>query len=64
MAASIGRQLVFLLPAAYLLAATGELQNVWWSIVIAAGAGLFVSLFFLLRILRLLIAPLPDDGVR
>ena len=64
MAASIGRQLVFLLPAAYLLAATGELQNVWWSIVIAEGAGLFVSLFFLLRILRLLIAPLPDDGVR
>ena len=37
MAASIGRQLVFLLPAAYLLAATGELRNVWWSIVIARG---------------------------
>lgn len=43
---SIARQLVVLVPAAYLLAKTGELDNVWWSFPIAeimsvAVAGIF-----------------------
>ena len=63
MLVSICRQLLFLLPTAYLLAKTGVLQNVWWSIVIAEGAGLFVSLFFLLRSLQKIVAPIPDDHV-
>ena len=63
MLVSICRQLLFLLPTAYLLAKTGVLQNVWWSIVIAEGSGLFVSLFFLLRSLQKIVAPIPDDHV-
>ena len=43
MIVSIVRQLVVLLPVAYLLALTGDVNNVWWSYPIAEIASLVVS---------------------
>ncbi len=43
---SIGRQLVILIPAAYLLAGTGEVSNVWWAFPIAEIASLTLSVLF------------------
>lgn len=43
---SIGRQLVVLIPAAWLLAQTGVLSNVWWAFPIAELASLALSSFF------------------
>lgn len=44
---SIMRQLVVLLPAAYLLSLTGYVNNVWWAFPIAEVMSLAASLFFL-----------------
>lgn len=52
MTVSIVRQLVVLLPAAWLLAQTGNLNLVWWSFPIAEVASLLLSTFFLVRINR------------
>jgi Na+-driven multidrug efflux pump len=49
---SIGRQLVALIPAAWLLAQTGNVQNVWWAFPIAEAMSLFLSTFFYKRINR------------
>lgn len=43
---SIGRQLLLLLPSAYLLSLTGNINNVWWSYPIAEVLSLVLSLFF------------------
>lgn len=56
MTVSIVRQLVVLLPAAWLLAQTGELDAVWWSFPIAEVASLSLSSFFLVRIYRKIIS--------
>ena len=55
---SLCRQLLVLLPAAYLLSLTGEVNNVWWSFPIAEGMGLGVTLFFFLRLYRQKVKPL------
>lgn len=47
---SIARQLVVLLPAAYLLALTGEVTNVWWAFPIAEVMSLAMTVIFLIRI--------------
>lgn len=47
---SIMRQLVVLLPAAYLLSLTGNVNNVWWAFPIAEVMSLAASLFFLGKI--------------
>lgn len=57
---SICRQLVVLLPAAYLLSLTGKLQNVWWSFPIAEVTAAFVTVFFLVRIWRNVIAHIGE----
>lgn len=49
---SIMRQLVVLLPAAYLLSLTGYVNNVWWAFPIAEVMSLTASLFFLGRVKR------------
>ena len=63
---SIVRQLVFLIPAAYLLArygaGVGNSDLVWWSYPIAEVASLLMTLVFFRRIYRTLIAPLPENG--
>lgn len=52
---SICRQLLVLLPAAFLLSLTGEVRNVWWSFPIAELMSLAMSTFFLIRINRKII---------
>ena len=49
---SICRQLVVLLPAAWLLAQTGRLELVWWSFPIAEIASVTLSAIFLRRTMR------------
>jgi len=49
---SIMRQLVVLLPAAYLLSLTGYVNNVWWAFPIAEVMSLTASLFFLGKVKR------------
>lgn len=50
MIVSIARQLVVLLPAAYLLSLAGEVNYVWWAFPIAEAASLTISTFFLIQI--------------
>ncbi len=57
---SLCRQLVVLLPAAYLLSLTGEVNSVWWSFPIAEVFGLSLTIFFFLRIYRQKIKPLSN----
>ena len=55
---SLGRQLVVLLPVAYLLSLTGDVNRVWLSYPIAELASAALTMFFFLRIYRQKIAPL------
>lgn len=57
---SVARQLVVLLPVAWLLAKSGNLNLVWWSFPIAELMSLALSTVFLRRIYRKEIKPLPD----
>ena len=58
MIVSLMRQLVVLLPAAYLLAKTGEVNNVWWAYPLAEVMSLILSTLFLIRIHKSLISKL------
>lgn len=49
MIVSIARQLVVLLPAAYLLSLTGRVQNVWWSFPIAELVSMLITILFLVK---------------
>ena len=53
---SILRQLVVLLPSAWLLSRTGVLGNVWWSFVIAEVMSFTCSFLFFMKIRREVIA--------
>lgn len=46
---SVLRQLVIILPAAYLLSLTGTVSAVWWSYPIAESCSFLLSLFFLFK---------------
>lgn len=59
---SIARQLVVLLPAAYLLSRLGSVDYVWWSFPIAEGMSLFATLFFFIRINRNVIKNIPEGS--
>ena len=54
---STARQLLVLLPAAYLLSLTGRLEMVWWAFPIAEIVSFAVSLLLLLRLYRRKILP-------
>nr|WP_317323740.1 MATE family efflux transporter [uncultured Flavonifractor sp.] len=58
---SIGRQLVVLLPAAYLLSLTGNVTAVWWAFPIAEIASLALCLVFLRLIYRRVIQPMDAE---
>ncbi len=60
MLVSIMRQLVVLIPAAYLLAKFGGLHMVWWSFPIAEIMSFIVSVTFLVRIWRTIIKDIPE----
>lgn len=57
---SVCRQLLVLLPVAYLLSLTGEVVNVWWAFPIAEVISLTVSLLLFARIYKRKIKPLMD----
>ena len=61
---SAARQLVVLLPVAYLLSLTGNVDNVWFAFPIAEVMSLCVTLFFYRRINKKIINKIPDAGVQ
>ena len=60
MIVSIMRQLVVLIPAAYILAKIGGLNAVWWSFPIAEAMSLAVSACCLINIYKKIIKPWPE----
>lgn len=60
MVVSIMRQLVVLVPAAYLLAKFGGLHMVWWSFPIAEVMSFIVSAAFLVKIWHDIIKDIPE----
>ena len=57
---SLCRQLIVLLPAAYLLSLTGSVNAVWWSFPIAEVVSLTVTLLLFARIYRQRVKPLYE----
>lgn len=57
---SLARQLVVLLPAAYLLSLTGDVGMVWWSFVIAELMSLLVTTICYVKIYKDRIKPLEN----
>ena len=55
---SLCRQLIALLPAAYLLSLSGNVDRVWWAFCVAEVVSVAVCLFFFLRIYRQKISPM------
>ncbi|NLL78825.1 MAG: MATE family efflux transporter [Clostridiales bacterium] len=60
MLVSIARQLIVLLPVAYLLSRIGNVNYVWWSFPIAEIASLTMTIFFLIRINRKIISQIEE----
>ena len=60
MIVSIMRQLVVLIPAAYILSKIGGLHVVWWSFPIAEVISFIVSMTFLIRIYKTIISKIPE----
>ena len=58
---SIARQLVVLIPAAYLLAKTGVLDNVWWSFPIAEVMSVAVAGIFFVHLYKTIIRKLETE---
>ena len=57
---SLCRQLVVLLPSAYLLSLTGDVNNVWWSFPIAEVASAIITGVLFTRLYRKKIRPLYE----
>lgn len=60
MLVSIARQLIVLLPVAYLLSRLGNVNYVWWSIPIAELMSLSLTVFFLIKINRNVISKIEE----
>ena len=60
MIVSIMRQLVVLIPAAYILSKIGGLHVVWWSFPIAEVISFIASMAFLFRIYKTIISKIPE----
>ena len=60
MCISFARQLVVLVPAAYLLSLSGNLNAVWWSFPIAEIASIAVSLLLFRHVYKTIIAKIPE----
>ena len=58
---SIARQLVVLVPAAYLLSLTGQAAAVWWAFPIAELMSVVVSLIFFIFTYKSVISKIPDE---
>ena len=60
MLVSVARQLIVLLPVAYLLSRTGNIDMVWWSFPIAELVSGGLTVFFLMRIYRKVIVHIGE----
>lgn len=60
MCISFARQLVVLVPAAYLLSLSGNVNAVWWSFPIAEIASITVSLLLFRHVYKTIIAKIPE----
>ena len=60
MSISIFRQLVLVLPLAYLFSLTGKLEMVWWAFPVAEVLAGLLALYYLRRAYRRVIQPLGD----
>jgi Na+-driven multidrug efflux pump len=58
---SVARQLVVLLPAAFILARVGGLQAIWWAFPMAEVMSLIMTTFFIRRINRKIISQVGDN---
>lgn len=61
---SIGRQLVTLLPVAYLLSLTGNINYVWWAYPVAELVCVILSVVFFIHIYKTKIATIPDETAK
>ena len=61
MVVSIVRQLVVLLPVAYLFSVFGGLDTVWWAFPIAEVAAVVLCILFLKRVYKKEINPLVEE---
>lgn len=59
---SLCRQLIVLLPAAYLLSLTGNVHAVWWAFPIAEVVSLTVTVLLFLRIYRQKVKPMYEEA--
>ena len=59
---SVCRQLVVLLPAAWLLSKTGNVNMVWWSFIIAELVSVTLSFVFFARLDKKIIEPMYDNA--
>ena len=57
---SVMRQLVVLIPAAWLLAQTGNVNNVWWSFFIAEIISFIASIYFFKKVYNSTICPIES----
>lgn len=57
---SIARQLVVLIPVAYLLAKTGDVNAVWWSFPVAEVASFIISIIFFMVVYKGVISKIPE----
>ncbi|WP_368646311.1 MATE family efflux transporter [Alkalibacterium putridalgicola] len=58
---SITRQLVVLIPLAYLFSLTGRVEAIWWSYPVSELASALLCVYFLRVIYQTYIDPLPDE---
>ena len=59
---SLGRQLVVLVPAAWLLARLGDVTLVWWAFPIAEGVSLILSFVFFRKIYGEVVSPMAAEA--
>lgn len=62
MVVSIARQLLVLLPVAYLLSLSGKVEAVWWAFPIAEIVSLSLTVFFMFRINRKVISRIGENS--
>ncbi len=61
---AIARQIVIVLPAAYVLSLLGDVDKIWWAYPIAEVGALTISILFLKYLYKKVIDPLPSEKER
>ena len=59
---SVARQLLVLVPLAYLFSLSGDLEAVWWSFPAAEVVSLLMTLFFMARVEKTILHPLAQKA--